>query len=196
MKSILIGLALGATISLGVAACSSGTIPNPPSAGSGGGGTSTAYQQIELLSRPAVKEAFESFADHSVTNASQPYNDPTIQADILSFSGSGGAANRSAAWAGALAATLYPNEMLVDLSATDTKAAYLGEETGGITGSKFGGRALTDDVIGLSLGAIFGNVLTLVGVPDDLHESPCLSNDNVPVAEQPTNAFPYAQAPI
>lgn len=193
MRNIVIGLALGAAISLGVVACtSSGTIPNPPSAGGGGAGAT--YQQIELLSRPAVKEAFESFADHSITNASEPYADSTIQSDILSFSET--VAGRSSTWAGALQATLYPNEMIADLSATDTKAAYLGAETGGITGSKFGGRALTDDVIGLSLGAIFGNVLTLVGVPDDGKESPCLSNDNVPAAETPSTSFPYAQAPI
>lgn len=141
-----------------------------------------------------MKEAFESFADHSITNASEPYADSTIQSDILSFSET--VAGRSSTWAGALQATLYPNEMIADLSATDTKAAYLGAETGGITGSKFGGRALTDDVIGLSLGAIFGNVLTLVGVPDDGKESPCLSNDNVPAAETPSTSFPYAQAPI
>lgn len=194
MKNILIGLALGAAVSMGVVACNGngGTVPNPQSSG---GGTAATYQQIELLSRPAVKEAFESFADHSITNAAEPYSDATIQNDILSFSTT--TAGRSAATATTLQAVLYPNVMQIDLSATDTKAAYLGVETGGATGSKFGGRALTDDVIATSLGAIFGNTLSAIGaVADDGKESPCLTNDNVAVAEQPVASFPYAQAPI
>ncbi len=195
MKNIVIGLALGAAISLGVVACNStGTAPNPPSSGGGTPQPGATYKQIELLSRPAVKEAFESFADHSITNVSEPYNDPTIQNDILTFSETVG--NRSPAWAGALQATLYPNEMQFDLSSTATTAGYLGVESGGVFGTTFGGRALSDDVIGTSLDAIFGNALTLIGVPDDAKESPCLSNDNVTFQAQPTSTFPYAQAPI
>ena len=59
-------------------------------------------------------------------------------------------------------------------------AAYLGVETSGVTGSTFGGRSLTEDMIDLSLGAIFGNVSPRLSVvPDDGKESPCLTNDHV-----------------
>ena len=97
----------------------------------------TAYKQIELLSRPAVKEAFEAFEDHNKTNRSEPYADPVLKRQIKSFS----LMFRSENWADTLQAVLYPNVMKADLSQNTKKAAYLGYETGGATGSKFGGRA-------------------------------------------------------
>jgi hypothetical protein len=94
---------------------------------------------------------------------------------------------------------------------------YLGIETGGATqlpkGLKpFGGRALTDDVIDISLGAIFGNTVPALGLaPDDNNESdgradnsfasghrPNLTSDNVSWQTAPkhfTTTFPYVGAP-
>lgn len=190
-KQLALGAALGLGLAVTVTACGN----------SGGGGSfigataASKYIQIELLSRPAVKEAFEAFADHDTTNRSEPYNDPTLQGEIGTFTTN--AAGRSAATAAALQSILYPNEMVVDLSQTATTASYLGVETGGATGSKFGGRALSDDTIGISLGALFGNTLSALGVvPDDSKESPCLTNDNVPFAGTIGTAFPYAQGPV
>jgi hypothetical protein len=91
--------------------------------------------------------------------------------------------------------------MAVDLSQSTTTAAYLGVETGGFTGSKYGGRALTDDVIDIDLGAVFGKTLSnpaIGAVPDDGHASPCLTTDNVPsmaVADHVTTTFPYVGTP-
>ncbi|MDE2481096.1 MAG: DUF4331 family protein [bacterium] len=194
IKNLVIGAAVGAALAIGVAACSgSGTIPNPPSAG--GSGANAKYVQVELLSRPAVKEAFENFADHDTTNRTEPYNDPTLQGEIGSFTTN--VAGRSAATAQALQSILYPNEMVADLSQNATTAAYLGVETGGATGSTFGGRSLTDDTIKISLGALFGNTLSALNVvPDDGKESPCLTDDHVAATNQVGAAFPYAQAPI
>lgn len=196
IKNILIGAALGGIVALTVSACSSGSQTVGPIIHTGGG-TSTNYLQIELLSRPAVKEAFESFADHTASNTSEPYNDPTIKSDILTFSEN--TAGRSATWAGALQATLYPNELQVDLSSTATSAGYLGVETGGKLGTTFGGRSLTDDTIDTSLAAIFGNALVGLNVPDDGKESPCLATDNLPAATPAyaeTATFPYSQGPV
>jgi hypothetical protein len=197
MKNILIGLALGGVIAFGVAACSGQSIPlpNPPSGG-GGGTTTTKYQQIELLSRPAVKEAFETFSDHDTTNRAEPYNDPTLQGEIGTFTTT--VAGRSAPYATALQSILYPNEMVADLSQSATTAAYLGVETGGATGSKFGGRALKDDAIDISLGAIFGTTLSDLGVvkTPDGKQSPCLETDHVSYQSTTSSTFPYAQAPI
>jgi hypothetical protein len=156
-------------------------------------GTVTVYKQIELLSRPAVKEAFEMFEDHNKTNRSEPYDDPVLRGQIKSFS----LMFRSRTWASTLQAVLYPNVMKADLSQNTTKAAYLGYETGGATGSKFGGRALDDDVIDISLTAIFGNTLSALGlIPDDHKEAPCLALDNVPYDKSNTKTFPYVQAPL
>jgi Domain of unknown function (DUF4331) len=151
------------------------------------------YKQIELLSRPAVKEAFELFEDHNKTNRSEPYDDPVLQGQIKSFAHM----FRSNKWSETLQAVLYPNVMKADLSQNVRKAAYLGYETGGATGSKFGGRALDDDIIDISLGAIFGNTLSALGlVPDDGKEAPCLTTDNVAYDKMNTAKFPYIQAPL
>lgn len=191
-------IALGAAAIVGIliAGCTSSTAFNPAPAPSGNPGpppATTTYKQIELLSRPAVKEAFEAFASHDATNRSEPYNDPTLKAQIKSF-----ALNfRSNKTASTLQAVLYPNVMKVDLSQNTSKAAYLGYETGGATGSKFGGRALDDDVIDISLGALFGNTLSALGlIPDDRKEAPCLTTDNVAYDKSNTTAFPYVQAPL
>jgi hypothetical protein len=153
---------------------------------------STKYVQIELLARPAVKEAFEMFESHDATNRSEPYDDPTLHKQIGSFA----QAFRSKTTASTLQAILYPNEMKLDLSQKTTTAAYLGVESGGATGSKFGGRALSNDIIDLSLGAIFGNTLVYLGVADDGKELPCLTTDNVAYASHDTTSFPYVQAPL
>jgi Domain of unknown function (DUF4331) len=153
------------------------------------------YAQIERLARPAVKEAFESFDNHDKSNRSAPTNDPALNDAIVSFTTT--AAGRSAATAGVLKAVLGTDEMLADLSQTGVKAAYLGSETGGATGSKFGGRGLTDDVIDISLGAIFGNTVSALKLaPDDGKESKCLTTDNVgPQGHHFTDAFPYIGEP-
>jgi hypothetical protein len=187
----LVGLALVGVI---VGGCSSNSVgstppnPTPPTTG-----PNTSYKQIELLSRPAVKEVFETFSSHDKTNRAEPYNDPTIKDQILNFS----LLFRSKATAGVLQAVLYPNVMKADLSQNVTNASYLGYETGGATGSKFGGRALDDNIVDISLGALFGNTISALGLaPDDHKEAPCLTTDNVPYDKHNTNTFPYVQAPV
>ncbi len=191
----IIALCAAAAVGIIIAGCSSNSAGFNP-----GGATSpamqpgsTKYTQIELLSRPAVKEAFEAFASHDATNRSEPYADTTLRSQIKSF-----ALNfRSEKTAATLQAVLYPNVMKVDLSQDTTAASYLGYETGGATGSKFGGRALADDVIDISLGALFGNTLSALGlIPDDHKEAPCLTTDNVAYDKMNTSTFPYVQAPI
>ena len=169
------------------------------------------YQQIERLSRPAIKEAFQSFANHDQTNRSAPTADGALKSAITTFLGppaSGGVANRSAATANFIVSVLIPDEMKVDLSQTVTGcgapnapcAAYLGVETGGATGSRYGGRWLNDDTIKTSLGVIFGNtVAALGGAPDDGNESWCLSDDNLSKGEGTFQSygatFPYVNTP-
>jgi hypothetical protein len=188
-KLSLVAVALAGAV---IGGCTSSSVlepiggPTTPPAG-------TVYKQIELLSRPAVKEAFEAFEDHNKTNRSEPYTDPVLKSQIRSFS----LLFRSKTTADTLQAVLYPNVMKADLSQNTTKAAYLGYETGGATGSKYGGRALDDDVIDISLGAIFGNTLSALGlIPDDHKEAPCLTTDNVTYDKSNTTTFPYIQAPL
>jgi hypothetical protein len=160
-----------------------------------GAGYGQVYEQIERLARPAVKEAFEAFDRHDTTNRSTPTTDPVLPDDIYSFTTT--VAGRSPAIANVLKAVLIPDEMSADLSQTGVKAAYLGAETGGATGSKFGGRGLTDDVIDISLGAIFGNTVPALKLaPDDGKETKCLTSDNVgPEGKHFTSRMPYLGRP-
>jgi len=186
----LTALALAGAI---VGGCSSNSVGYNPGTGPTSPPGATVYKQIELLSRPAVKEAFESFEDHDKTNRSEPYRDPVLKGQIKSFS----LLFRSKTWADTLQAVLYPNVLKADLSQNVTTASYLGYETGGATGSKFGGRGLDDDVIDISLGAIFGNTLSALGlIPDDHKEAPCLTTDNVAYDKSNSATFPYVQAPL
>jgi hypothetical protein len=159
----------------GLGSCNStNTTITPPT-------SNNTFTQVERLGRPLIKEAFQNYDAHDSTNRANPYNDPTLPGAIVSFTT--GVAGRSQQLANTLQAVLIPDEMQVDLTQSGA-AAYLGVETGGATGGKFGGRALTDDVVGASLLAVFGPVLTdapggLGLVPDDKKESPCLSYQNV-----------------
>lgn len=193
-----------ATLGLGLAACSNGDNnvhltpgPNPvPTAGV------TRYTQIELLSRPAVKEVFETFAQHSITNAAEPYNDPTIQTaiqqteDLVRYGSTTPQASND--YGTIFQSVLYPNEYAVDLS--QTTGGFLSYELGGklSNGGKFGGRAPNDDVIGLELLALFGNGLSALGIaPDDHRENNCLSAQNVTQrpSQATSGAFPYLPTP-
>lgn len=201
MKKHILSLAALATLSLGLAACNNnnaGTFtptPVPPATP----GATTQYTQIELLSRPAVKEVFERFVDHQITNAVEPYNDPTLQTSIQAFTDAlrPPVASIGSDYGKALASILYPNTYTVDLSQSG-KASYLGVETGGATGGKFGGRDIADNVIDISLGALFGGTLPALKVqPEDNQENNCLLKQNV--SQNPTQgntgSFPYLSPP-
>ena len=215
MQTKLIPVVVLSALALAFAGCNStsSTIANttPRLSPSPTSRPAAQYLQIERLSRPAIKEAFETFASHDQTNRSAPTADGALKSAITTFlgpPGAGGVANRSAATANFIVSVLIPDEMKVDLSqnvagcgpANVPCAAYLGVETGGVTGSKFGGRWLNDDTIKTSLGIIFGNtVAVLGGAPDDAHESWCLSDDNLSGGEGTfqnySATFPYVNGP-
>lgn len=199
MRQTLITFGAVYALVLGAASCnstSSGPTPVNPA-------TTTQYVQIERLARPAVKELFQAFANHDSTNrsspAAQPLSSQTLYTEIGSFTTN--VAGRDAAHAATLQAILIPDEIEADLSQTGT-GSYLGTETGGATAADkdtFGGRTLTDDVIDISLGAVFGSTLSdLKLVTDDGKEVPCLTTDNVPsaaAADNITTTFPYVGTP-
>ena len=199
MKQLRI-LGGAAALAIAFAGCGGGSTPAAPGNNGGGGVVTTHYTQIELLSRPAVKELFEKFVDHQTSNAAEPYNDPTLQGEIQSFTDALRPPTGGADYGKALAGVLYPNEYTIDVSQSGG-AAYLGNETGGATSSTkstFGGRAVTDDVIDISLGAVFGNTLPTLGlIADDKQENNCLSKENVAqnATQAPTGTFPYLAVP-
>ena len=175
-------------------------------AGCGGGGGNnnngpTTFTQQERLARPVVNEVLATVAKrrHRINNTDNPTDDAgQLKGDIEGFMKF--PAGRSDAITKAVSSVLVPDVMTADLSQTGP-AAYLGVETGGATGGKFGGRKLTDDVVDTSLGIIFGPTITdapggLGLVPDDKNEKPALTSDNVDSSGHNYSAsFPYLQAP-
>lgn len=229
IQTVAIGLALAlAACAGGASSTTPGTSVNSPT-GSGAGPTSALgigpFKQLDRLSRPAVNEVFATFAQHQQNNVDTPDQDAaTLGPEIVSFTQNVG--GRSAAIADVLRSVLTPDVQIADLNGTSlpcigmtpgTCNNYLGIETGGATqvptGLKpFGGRALTDDIVDISLGAIFGNTVPALKLaPDDGKESdgrsdasypsghrPNLTTDNVSWQTAPkhfTTTFPYFGAP-
>ena len=104
-------------------------------------------------------------------------------------------ANRSVAIRNVIKAVLVPDMLMADFSGSG--AAYLGYETGGATGGTFGGRKLTDDVVDISLGIVFGTTISdLALAPADGNEIPSLISDNVgPDGKHFLAQFPYLGEP-
>ncbi|MDQ2866673.1 MAG: DUF4331 domain-containing protein [Candidatus Eremiobacteraeota bacterium] len=185
--------------------------------------TATSYKQLDRLNRPAVNEVFATFGDHDENNRDLPNDDLKIlNGDIVQFME--GTAHRSQAISKVVASVLTPDVQIVDLSGQSSSCLdykpgtcnnYLGIETGGATQipkyKPFGGRALTDDIVAISLSVIFGNTIPALGLaPDDNNEldgradpryssghRPNLTNDNVSYTQDNdyTTSFPYLGAP-
>ncbi len=186
-----------------------------------GGQTDTdgTWTQIERLGRPAIKEAFEAFRNHDVTNRSALTDDKTLRDSIYTYMIH--TAGRSDAVAHAAVKLLMPDYIEADLSAHGP-ARYLAIETNaksgfpiaviravppdGIEGIKkalgdpyrhFGGRDPQSPVVDLSLGAIYGSLIPKLGfAQDDNRETPCLESDHTtPAAKHPLSGFPYIGDP-
>lgn len=142
------------------------------------------YHQLERLGNPLVSEVTVVKARHHLYNIGQP------SADVAAFTGdvSGfvtGVAGRDAAYAGAIAGALLPDMLLLYPKRDGKPVFWLSWVFGG-----YGGRSLSDDVVDIGLGAIFG---TLLGNPNNV--TPGLVSDNVPANDSPFGTtFPYLAA--
>lgn len=213
----------GACAVLALSACNGNSTPSTPTQNNPLG--APPYHQLDRLNRPAVNEVFAMFAQHQANNVDMPNDDPgTLKPQIISFMTN--VAGRSSAIANVVGSVLTPDVQIADLSGTSQSCIgaapgtcnnYLGIETGGATqaptGLKpFGGRALTDDIVDISLGVIFGNTIPALGLaPDDGKEQdgradasfpsgkrPNLTTDNVSWQTAPkhfSTTFPYLGPP-
>jgi hypothetical protein len=187
MKATLLYSALGLLSVIVLAGCG------------GGGDNDQVFNQVDRLARPAVNEVFAAASNgqHKANNEIGPAQDGDsgrIRDNIVSFAKN--TAGRSDAIASTLGAVLAPDVLKADLNEAGP-AAYLGVETGGATGGKFGGRKLSDDVVDISLGAIFGGTIPALGLtPDDGKAIPTLTSDNVDASGKHFQAtFPYLGDP-
>ena len=190
---------------LGLVGCAGSSTPVVPVTGTTIGlwcttsvKTGNAYVQRDRLANPVVNEVFATVANnqHKINDEATPQEDVLhLKANIDTFMTT--VAGRSQATSNVVTSVLVPDTMKVDLASTATIAAYLGHETGGATGSRFGGRALTDDVVDISLGIVFGNTISVLGLaPDDHAEIPTLTSDHVDASGKHfTSTFPYLGAP-
>jgi hypothetical protein len=164
------------------------------------------YQQRDRLARPIANEGFATTTagrhDHNnkvnPTDDADPVNGLITDVNgFLQFP-----AGRSAAIRNVIKSVLIPDVMIADLSQQNA-ASYLGYEVtqalSGGTRSSFGGRALTDDVVDISLGIIFGNTIPALGLaPDDGAELPTFTTDNVGYDHSTKHTlavFPYVGTP-
>jgi hypothetical protein len=164
------------------------------------------YVQFDRLARPVANEALATVTDrrHEHNDHDNPTDDANraggLITDIdgfLQFP-----AGRSEPIRKVIESILVPDVMVADLSQSD-HASYLGYEVvqalSGGKRSTFGGRALTDDVIDISLGIIFGNTIPKLGLaPDDGAELPSFATDNVgydPTVKHTLAEFPYVGTP-
>lgn len=160
------------------------------------GAPNFSYIQQDREGRPFLKTILSTVTNnrHQVYDMDNPTDDAgQSKSDFLGFFNF--PAGRSAAISNAAASVFIPDVLVADLSQSG-KAAYLGVETGGFTGGKFGGRALTDDVVDIDLLTIFGPVIPALGLaPDDGKEKAQFGTDNVGPHSDSLNVFPYVGVP-
>ena len=155
------------------------------------------FIQQDRLARPLTNEVLATISNnrHKINNRIPPTQDRAqIGRDVFSFFKF--PAGRSDAIANVAVAVLAPDVMMADLSQPGP-AAFLGVETGGATGGKFGGRKLQDDVVDIDLGVVFGNTIPALGLaPDDGKALPQFTTDNVGFQGNNLSTFPYIGNPV
>lgn len=146
------------------------------------------FNQIERLGNPLVSEALLDKRDHGFHNTGSPSTDrANLKAKVVKFITT--VAGRSAGTANAIADVLLPDMIVVQTDKAANTAGYLGYV---FNPNAYGGRRLQDDVVDISLGAVFGPLVDPNGA------SPGLATDNVPAfggGPTPGTTFPYLAAP-
>ena len=146
------------------------------------------FTQRERLGNPLVSEVMIRKARHHDHNTGIPSTDVAeFTGDLTGFVT--GTAGRDAGYANTIAGALLP-DMLVTYPRRDnanpaTPVYWLSWVFGG-----YGGRSLTDDVVDIGLGAIFGSLLG-----NSNNVTPGLTTDNVNSNDVAFgSAFPYLAA--
>ena len=146
------------------------------------------FTQRERLGNPLVSEVMIQKSKHHAHNTGVPSTDVAEFTDDLTGFVTG-VAGRDAGYASAIAGALLP-DVLVTYPKRDnlnpgTQVFWLSWVFGG-----YGGRRLSDDVVDIGLGAIFGSLL---GNTNNV--SPGLTTDNVGANDVAFGAsFPYLAA--
>jgi hypothetical protein len=143
------------------------------------------FVQRERLGNPLVSEVMIVKAQHHAHNTGVPATDVADFTDDLTGFMTG-VAGRDAAYASTIAGALLPDMLITYPKRDGTPVFWLSWVFGG-----FGGRSLSDDVVDIGLGALFGSLL---GNTNNV--TPGLVTDNVNANDKPFGTtFPYLAAP-
>ena len=174
---------IGAAALAFAAACGSdgttGVITNPDAP--------RTYNQVQRLGNPLVSEVLLLKKDHGFHGSSNPSDDVVnFTAPVKGFV----AQFRPAATGlqAALASTLLPDVLTVQTDQAQSTAGYLSYVLAGKP--QYGGRKLTDDVVDISLSAVFSDLLDTTQFVCKPFTLP-LCTDNVPSHGGFTTTFPY-----
>jgi len=164
-----------------------------PSVSSGAEQVGIVYTQVEQLGNPLVQEVTIVKARHQEYDATMPYNTAGFKAETEAFIHTVG--KRPTAYATAVANILYPDILIVDTSKPTSTAGYLSWTPPPLGVNGWGGRKLTDDVVDISLSAVFSSLLTAEGASCAPFQLP-LCTDNVNANDKAfLSVFPYLAAP-
>lgn len=150
--------------------------------------TNRTYNQVQRLGNPLVSEVLLAKRDHAFHGSSNPSDDvANFSAKVKGFV----AAFRPNATGlqNALATTLLPDVLTVNTDQPQSSAGYLSYVLAA-SGKGYGGRKLTDDVVDISLTAVFSDLLDPTQFVCKPFTLP-LCTDNVPSHGGFTATFPY-----
>ncbi len=146
------------------------------------------YNQVQRLGNPLVSEVLLAKRDHAFHGSSNPAEDvANFSAKVKGFV----AAFRPNATGlqNALAATLLPDVLQVNTDQAQNTAGYLSYVLAA-SGKGYGGRKLADDVVDISLTAVFSDLLDPTQFVCKPFTLP-LCTDNVASHGGFTTTFPY-----
>ena len=146
------------------------------------------FNQVQRLGNPLVSEVLLMKRDHAFHGSIGPEGDVAAFSDkVKGFV----AAFRPQATTlqNAIAATLLPDMLQVQTDQSQSTAGYLSYVLSG-TGKGYGGRKLGDDVVDISLTAVFSPLLDATQAVCQPFALP-LCTDNVPSHGGFTTTFPY-----
>jgi hypothetical protein len=146
------------------------------------------YNQVQRLGNPLVSEVLLLKRDHAFHGSTSPEIDvatftPNVKAFIAQFR------PQATGLQTAIAATLLPDMLIVDSSQPQASAGYLSYVLAA-SGKAYGGRKLTDDVVDISLSAVFSDLLDPTQAVCKPFTLP-LCTDNVGSHGAFTTTFPY-----
>lgn len=181
---------LGAFSVLGVAALAFAAACNSDSTTGVNPATDVAatFNQVQRLGNPLVSEVLLLKRDHGFHGSSNPSEDVAnfstpVKAFVAQFR------PNATGLQNALAATLLPDMLQVQTDQAQSTAGYLSYVLSG-TGKGYGGRKLADDVVDVSLTAVFSDLLDPTQFVCKPFTLP-LCTDNVPSHGGFTTTFPY-----